>query len=53
MYALYKGDEFICMGTLEYIAEYTGVKVATVRHLVAPSYQKRASKNSRVLVAVD
>lgn len=53
MYALYKGDKFICMGTPEYIAEYIGVKVASIRYLLAPSYQKRASKNSRVLVAVD
>lgn len=52
-YALYKGDEFICMGTPEYIAEYTGIKVASIRYLLTPSYQKRASKNSRVLVAVD
>ena len=30
-YAMYKGDRFICMGTLKEIAEYLGVCYDTVR----------------------
>lgn len=29
-YAVYKDDEFICMGTLQYIADFLGVKYHTV-----------------------
>ena len=30
-YALYKGDEFICIGTLKEIAEFIDVKYETIK----------------------
>lgn len=41
IYALYKGDRFICMGTVEEIAEKMGVSIRTIRFYASPVYQRR------------
>lgn len=41
MYALYKGDEFLCMGTIKEIAEKMGVSERTIRFYSSPVYQRR------------
>lgn len=51
-YALYKGDELICSGTIEKIAEYQGVKVDTIKFYSYPVYRKR-TKNGYVLIEVE
>jgi hypothetical protein len=52
MYALYKGEELIAMGTLLQIAYKTGVKLRTIQFYKTPTYKKRCknSKNRRELV---
>jgi hypothetical protein len=43
-YAVYKGDSFICLGTLEECADYTGMKPYTIWYYTTPSYQKKLNK---------
>ncbi|MCM0599208.1 hypothetical protein [Periweissella fabalis] len=52
-YALYKGEELICMGTAEHIAEVTGVKVSSIEWMRTPTYKKRAGDNAKVLVELN
>ena len=44
VYALYKGDENICDGTLQEIAEKTGKKLEYIRWLTYPTYKKRVQE---------
>lgn len=52
-YALYKGDKFIDMGTLDYLADLLGVKPKTILFYTTPSYQKRVRENSYIVIKVD
>lgn len=51
LYALYRGDEFLCLGTLEEVAKWQGISMGTVRYAASPSNIKRAGSGKR-LVAV-
>lgn len=51
-YAIYKGDEFICMGYKEECAEYLGVKPNTITFWTAPSYKKRAAHRKNPMLAI-
>ncbi len=46
-YALYKGDNFIDIGTKEYLANLLNVKVKTIQFLASPSAIKRSSKGEK------
>lgn len=51
IYALYKGDNFIDIGTLEYLANKLGVKRKTIYFYSTPSYFKRVpDENNRYIV---
>ncbi|MGE6370613.1 hypothetical protein ACQKDB_15915 [Planococcus kocurii] len=41
-YAVYQGDEFLMLGTLEECAEEMGVLPATIRYWTMPTHHKRA-----------
>ncbi len=45
-YALYKGDEFITIGTIKEISSETGKSVDFLRWMTYPTYEKR-SKNGK------
>lgn len=45
MYALYKGDDLLGIGTLAEIAAERGVKVDTIYFYKSPSYRKRTSED--------
>ena len=47
MYALYRGDEFVMMGTSYQLAAKMGVKVDTVHWLATPTAKKRAAAAKR------
>ena len=53
-YDVYKGDEFLTVGTAEECAEYLKVKVETIRFYVSATYKrrikKRGSTNSAIIV---
>jgi hypothetical protein len=44
VYAVYKGDEFLDLGTAKELAERMGVKPATILFMTYPSYQKQLAK---------
>lgn len=56
-YALYKGDNFIDLGTKEYLAKLIGVTQKTIGWLASPSARKRRRKgensNSLICVRID
>lgn len=45
-FALYRGDEFIDVGTVKELAERRGVSEWTIRFLASASYHKRSSYNA-------
>ncbi len=50
-YALYKGDDFIMIGTLREIAEYLGIKKTSASFYNSPAYKRRIKgKPNRVMV---
>lgn len=54
-YALYKGDEFIDLGTIEELAERMGVAPKTIRHYQTPTYKKKGKDdfNRKVLIKIE
>ena len=42
-YAVYKGDEFLAIGTAEELAEKLNVRPQTIRFWGTPSYQKKGT----------
>ena len=47
LYALYKGDELLMIGTVYAIAKSRGVTVDTVHWLASPTNRKRAENSKR------
>ena len=47
IYALYRGDENICDGTIPEIAEATGKTVNFLRYMTTPVYGRRGGKGIR------
>lgn len=56
-YALYKGEELLCIGTIKEIAEKFNVQQSTIRYYLTNAYKrklaKREAKNVRELVELD
>jgi hypothetical protein len=46
-YAVYKGDEFICLGTAEECAKRLKVKPDTVRYYSKPAYFRKLEKRGK------
>lgn len=55
IYAMYKGDDCIAMGTIIQLSKQLGVSIQTIRFYLTPSYKKRVkkSKNRRELIKVE
>ena len=47
VYALYKGDELLEIGTKKELAEKFGVKVKTISYYSTPAYQKKDKSRKR------
>lgn len=47
--ALYRGDEFIDVGTIGELARRRHVRPETVRGWLAPSYHERMDKDKRIM----
>ena len=43
-YGVYKGDEFIMVGSLEDVAEKLGVSTKSVKWMASPAAKRRADK---------
>lgn len=52
-YAVYKGDDFIFMGTLEEVAERFGVSTKSVKWMATPAAKKRADKPGSTKMIVE
>lgn len=52
IYAIYKGDDFVYMGTKKECAEHLGVKPEAIKFYSTPTYQKRSKSldNNRTVV---
>jgi hypothetical protein len=46
-YAVYKGEEIVCVGSLKECAERMGVKKETVKFYTTPTYRRRIAKRKR------
>lgn len=55
VYALYKGEECIAIGTVIQLAKATNVKIDTIQFYTTPTYKRRCknSNNRRVLVELE
>lgn len=56
-YAVYKGDEFIMIGTIYEIANEFGIKIESAKYYLTDAYKRRikrrGSKNYRLLVPME
>lgn len=54
IFALYKGDEFIDVGTVKELAKKRNVKPESIRYLSTPAYERKIAnrKNSKALIAI-
>lgn len=52
IYAVYKGDEFIDLGTRKELAEKLNLKPDTVKFLSTPTYRKRIKNRPNALIAI-
>lgn len=43
-YVMYKGDDLLCIGTLEEIAMERGVQKETMHYYTTPAYQRKLAK---------
>ena len=53
IYALYKGEEFIDIGTVHELAERRGVKIESIYWLASPAAHRRDRGNMITAVCVD
>lgn len=58
IYAMYRGDENICDGTIAEIARRRHVQPATIRYYLMPAYQRKLAKrqhscNAICLIEID
>ena len=52
-YAIYKGDEFIAIGTIKELVKKTGYSETTLRYCTHPVSRRRSKGNRLVVFAVD
>lgn len=53
IYALYKGDDLLAIGTYKELAKAMDVEVNTIKIYGRPSYRKRVSEKGRRLIRIE
>lgn len=53
LYALYKGDDLLDVGTAREIAERRGVKPSTIQFMATPAHKRRDRGNLLVAERID
>jgi hypothetical protein len=53
IYAIYKGDEFLCEGTARECAEFLGVKQKTVFWWKSPVNHRRNKGNKKIAIVIE
>lgn len=51
-YALYKGDEFVAIGTAKQLAERMNVQIGTIKFWSSPTYHRRIIKHNVAIVVI-
>ena len=51
VFALYRGDEFVDVGTKEELARKMGVKPSSISFMATPAYRRRNEGNENRLMA--
>ncbi|WP_164905634.1 hypothetical protein [Latilactobacillus sakei] len=52
-YAVYKGDQFIDLGTADYLANKFGVLRKTIWYWTAPAYWRKNKGNSLIAIRIE
>lgn len=52
-FALYKDEEFLCIGTIKEIAKEMNLNESTVRFYATEAYKIKTGGNGKVLVCLD
>lgn len=52
VYALYKNDTLLDIGTIKELSEKFKIKENTIRYYGTPTYKNRGKKNYRILIEV-
>jgi hypothetical protein len=57
IYALYKGDTFICTGTIYEVSKSSGLSIPTLKYYGSESYKLKLegknSRNAKILIRVE
>lgn len=53
MYALYHGDNFIDLGTKEYLANKLGVAVRTITFYMSKTYRTRTGDRGWIVIKIE
>ena len=55
VYAMYKGEECLGIGTIKELAEMLNVNIKTIKFYLTPTYKKRCKKgiNRREMILID
>ncbi|HFO0458950.1 TPA: hypothetical protein ACHIFS_002549 [Bacillus paranthracis] len=46
-YVVYKGELFVCIGTIKECAQHMGVLPETVKYYTTPAYQRKLAKRKK------
>ena len=52
VYALYKGDKFIDLGTAAELSKRTGLSESTIYFYLSPAYLKRIKKKDKCYIVI-
>ena len=53
IYGFYDGDRYVCSGTVQQIAEYTGKSIPQLRRIATPGYKRRFGERDDYLQMVE
>jgi len=53
IFALYRGDQFIDLGTKQYLANLLGVTIKTITFYSSPTYRKRTNDKGWIIIKVE
>lgn len=53
VYAVYKGDEFLDIGTVKELAKKLNVKIRTIYYWSSPANKKRIKKKGKLAIKIE
>ena len=52
IYAIYKGDEFLDLGTAEELAKKRGIGPKSIQFMMTPTYRRRIKNQDKRLIVI-